>query len=420
MAGVAALDEFATLLREMKDRSGRTYEALARRAGISSSALHRYCSGRSVPSEFDVVERLGRLCGATREELLELHRRWAVAAAAREASPQAGSEPPAGREPQAGGGPQAGREAGGGPQAGRASQAGGESQAGGGPQAGREPQAGGESQAGPATGLTATPVAGSEAAAAAGPEATGPRSGGMSSPRGWVSRRRLVLVVGAGVAVVALLLAGWLLAGRADHGPPTAASGPNPYSGRLLFSPACVDSVYLGQHDECARELQTLLTKAGATMAVDADFGPETLRKTIAFQVLAGLRANGIVDDATKRALYAGAVRMASWSPRQVELRIRQVFPEEPDRAVRIARCQSFLDPLYVLPNVNGTRNWGVFQLADFLLQRYDGTPRRAFDPEWNIRTARKVWAEHHDFGNWPHCDPNVTASPSAGPVGHR
>jgi hypothetical protein len=186
----------------------------------------------------------------------------------------------------------------------------------------------------------------------------------------------------------------------------------------MLFSPACAASIYMGEHDECVRELQTLLTKAGATMSVDADFGPETLRKVTAFQVLAGLTANGAVDDSTKRVLYAGTVRMTSWTPQQVERRIRQVFPEEPERALRIARCQSFLDPFYVLPNTNGTRNWGVFQLADFLLRRYGGTPRQAFNPEWNIQTARRVWAEHHGFGNWPHCDPNVTASPTAGPAG--
>jgi transcriptional regulator with XRE-family HTH domain len=75
-----ATADFAALLREMKDRSGRSYEALARRSGISSSALHRYCSGRTVPAGYEPVDRLARLCGASPEESLELHRRWAVAA----------------------------------------------------------------------------------------------------------------------------------------------------------------------------------------------------------------------------------------------------------------------------------------------------------------------------------------------------
>lgn len=78
-----SVEEFAALLLSMKEQSGRTYEALAKRAGTSRSALHRYCSGQTVPAEFAVLERLGRTMGADRETLLDLHRRWAVAAAVR-------------------------------------------------------------------------------------------------------------------------------------------------------------------------------------------------------------------------------------------------------------------------------------------------------------------------------------------------
>src|SRR4051794_5355408 len=72
-----AVDEFAELLRTMKNRSGRSYDALARRVNMSSSALHRYCSGDTVPTEFETVARLGTICRASPEGLLELHRRWA-------------------------------------------------------------------------------------------------------------------------------------------------------------------------------------------------------------------------------------------------------------------------------------------------------------------------------------------------------
>src|SRR5215475_9981671 len=78
-----SVEEFAALLLSMKEQSGRTYEALAKRVGTSRSALHRYCSGQAVPAEFAVLERLGRTMGADREALLDLHRRWAIAAAAR-------------------------------------------------------------------------------------------------------------------------------------------------------------------------------------------------------------------------------------------------------------------------------------------------------------------------------------------------
>src|SRR5262249_60071086 len=78
-----SVEEFAALLLSMKEQSGRTYEALAKRVGTSRSALHRYCSGQAVPAEFAVLERLGRMTGADRDTLLDLHRRWALAAAAR-------------------------------------------------------------------------------------------------------------------------------------------------------------------------------------------------------------------------------------------------------------------------------------------------------------------------------------------------
>lgn len=75
--------EFAALLKELKDRSGRSYGVLAGRLHVSTSTLHRYCNGDAVPNEYAPVERLARLCEATPDELVELHRRWIVAEAAR-------------------------------------------------------------------------------------------------------------------------------------------------------------------------------------------------------------------------------------------------------------------------------------------------------------------------------------------------
>ncbi|MFK4067688.1 helix-turn-helix domain-containing protein [Streptomyces sp. NPDC029674] len=73
----------AELLRELKERSGLSYGVLARRLHMSTSTLHRYCNGDAVPTEFAPVERLARLCKATPEELVEVHRRWILADAAR-------------------------------------------------------------------------------------------------------------------------------------------------------------------------------------------------------------------------------------------------------------------------------------------------------------------------------------------------
>ncbi|MDW6056899.1 helix-turn-helix domain-containing protein [Streptomyces sp. FXJ1.4098] len=76
-------EAFAELLLRLKERSGLSYGALAKRLGMSTSTLHRYCNGSAVPTDYAPVERLARVCRATREEQVELHRRWILADAAR-------------------------------------------------------------------------------------------------------------------------------------------------------------------------------------------------------------------------------------------------------------------------------------------------------------------------------------------------
>ncbi|MEV6942488.1 helix-turn-helix transcriptional regulator [Streptomyces sp. NPDC051172] len=81
--GADGTEAFAQLLRELKDRSGLSYGTLAKRLHMSTSTLHRYCNGSAVPVEYAPVERLARVCRATPQELVELHRRWILADAAR-------------------------------------------------------------------------------------------------------------------------------------------------------------------------------------------------------------------------------------------------------------------------------------------------------------------------------------------------
>ncbi|MFE3598977.1 helix-turn-helix domain-containing protein [Streptomyces sp. NPDC059142] len=88
--GTGAADEFAALLRELKDRSGLSYGALAKRLHMSTSTLHRYCNGTAVPNDYAPVERLARVCKATGQELVEVHRRWILADAARRTRPDQG------------------------------------------------------------------------------------------------------------------------------------------------------------------------------------------------------------------------------------------------------------------------------------------------------------------------------------------
>ncbi|WP_141746154.1 helix-turn-helix transcriptional regulator, partial [Streptomyces sp. EN16] len=79
----AAVEEFAGLVRALKARDGRSYEALGRRLSVSASTLHRYCSGATVPKEFAVVDRLALLCGADEEERRALEAAWTEANRAR-------------------------------------------------------------------------------------------------------------------------------------------------------------------------------------------------------------------------------------------------------------------------------------------------------------------------------------------------
>ncbi len=79
--------EFAALLKDLKARSGRSYGVLAGKLHVSTSTLHRYCNGDAVPNEFAPVERFARVCGASGDELVEVHRRWIIADAARRRPP---------------------------------------------------------------------------------------------------------------------------------------------------------------------------------------------------------------------------------------------------------------------------------------------------------------------------------------------
>ncbi|MEU1474045.1 helix-turn-helix transcriptional regulator [Streptomyces sp. NPDC005760] len=78
------VQEFAALLRRLKERTDRSYGSLARRLNMNTSTLHRYCAGDAVPVDFAPVERFAALCGASAEERMELHRLWLAAVAARQ------------------------------------------------------------------------------------------------------------------------------------------------------------------------------------------------------------------------------------------------------------------------------------------------------------------------------------------------
>ncbi|MFD9001773.1 helix-turn-helix domain-containing protein [Streptomyces sp. NPDC059582] len=93
MSEGTAGEEFAELLRELKERSGLSYGVLGKRLHMSTSTLHRYCNGDAVPTDYAPVERLARLCKASPEELVELHRRWVLADALRGRKAEPAVEP---------------------------------------------------------------------------------------------------------------------------------------------------------------------------------------------------------------------------------------------------------------------------------------------------------------------------------------
>lgn len=102
MTQLQEVDQFAARLRALKGRANASFEALAKETGISSSSLHRYCAGTKLPVAYGPVHAIAEACGATNEELREIHRLWVLANSARTSSggPPAGSDKEATRPSQ--------------------------------------------------------------------------------------------------------------------------------------------------------------------------------------------------------------------------------------------------------------------------------------------------------------------------------
>ncbi|MEV0681987.1 peptidoglycan-binding domain-containing protein [Actinosynnema sp. NPDC050436] len=166
----------------------------------------------------------------------------------------------------------------------------------------------------------------------------------------------------------------------------------------------CADPLHLGDGGLCVKDLQVALQRTGLALPADGRFGPYTKMRVVAFQQLTGLPPTGIADQPTMDAL-ARPRALATWSPQRVEQRVREVFPEEPDRAVRLVDCLSRLDPLWIYGRADKTRDWGLFQLNDReVLFDFRSDHTTALDPESNIGMARAVWRRTGDFSRW-HCE---------------
>ncbi|MET9479009.1 helix-turn-helix transcriptional regulator [Streptomyces sp. NPDC006638] len=223
--GAGRADEFAELLLELKERSGLSYGALAKRLHMSTSTLHRYCSGAAVPNEYAPVERLARACRATPRELMELHRRWILADAVRggraESAAGAGAGAVAGAG--AGSGSGAGEEAGAGTGTGTGSGSASDAAQGSGAASGSVPAQGSGAASGsvPASDPVPATDSASTASTDSPPQGPGPNPGRVPdpvvtdvpptpTPAPPARRRRTALI--AAVAVAAVLGAAALAA----------------------------------------------------------------------------------------------------------------------------------------------------------------------------------------------------------------
>lgn len=271
-------NEFAELLRDLKERSGLSYGTLAKRLHMSTSTLHRYCNGDAVPTDYAPVERFARLCRASPQELVELHRRWVLADAVRgrKTGPAAAVVTEAGAD--------AAEEAG----AGAAGRAGGGVGAADVTESGRRRSGTGGSDAGESgAGESGAGEAGAGEVGGAGPDRVG---------RPWPGRRgrRAVVLAGAGVVAalgsVTLALALTLpsggsgeddggraggaaasVRGRGTGGAPSASASPSPSASVTApASPA-------GAATASGSATGTPAGGAGASRAEDRDAVPLTV-----------------------------------------------------------------------------------------------------------------------------------------------
>ncbi|MBM0231559.1 peptidoglycan-binding protein [Micromonospora sp. STR1_7] len=159
-----------------------------------------------------------------------------------------------------------------------------------------------------------------------------------------------------------------------------------------------------GMYGPCVLNLQERLVASGLPVAADGWFGPDTTSRVIAFQALGGMPVSGTADGQVLDELAGDPVATTVWPEDRIGKYVRELFPEDPARAVELARCLSGLDPYRVEVQADGSRRWGLFQFSDMELSRFGVDRRTALDPGWNIRAARGVWSRTGGFGHW-HCE---------------
>ncbi|MCR4285586.1 MAG: transglycosylase SLT domain-containing protein [Candidatus Kaiserbacteria bacterium] len=79
-----------------------------------------------------------------------------------------------------------------------------------------------------------------------------------------------------------------------------------------------------------------------------------------------------------------------------VEEKIRETFPEDPETALKIAHCESSLDPSAINNrNKNGSVDKGLYQINSVHDKRVRELDLDLFDTDDNLKIARLLYEEH-------------------------
>ncbi len=169
----------------------------------------------------------------------------------------------------------------------------------------------------------------------------------------------------------------------------------------------CDRTLQYGDSGSCVERLQRRLNELGLDcgnqLTVDGVFGRITRMRVYAFQGRNRLDVDGIVGPNTRSKLANPDEGLGVSCDSAIASLIRQIWPDgSEDKAVRVAKCESGLNPIAVGgPNSNGTLDFGVFQFNNGgTLQSYlpGGTYKEKVDnslhAEANIKAALQLWRD--------------------------